>query len=121
MWKPALQIVALILLWFAGDAIVRFTGLRLPGSIVGLALLLLLFASGLLPLTALRDGAHWLLARMLVLFVPALLAVLDYPQFLGLLGLKLLAVILIGTAVVMTLTALVACLMQRLLRDRPAA
>lgn len=105
-----LQIGMLILLWWAGDVLVRATGLPFPGSIVGFALLLALLASGMLPAARIAPGADWLLARMLVLFVPAALAILDYPQLLGLAGLKVLFVIIVGSAVVMAVTARVVCL-----------
>jgi holin-like protein len=113
-----LQVGLLVALWFAGDALVRIAGLPVPAGIAGLAILVLLLASGWLPLAYIRDGANWLLSRMLVLFVPALLAVLDYPQFIGITGLKLLAVIIVGTAVVMGTTATVVCLVQRRLAPR---
>ena len=104
------QIGILIALWWVGDALVRAAGLPFPGSIAGFALLLLLLATGLLPERWIAPGADWLLARMLVLFVPAVLAILDYPEFLGLPGLKVLAVIVFGSAIVMAVTARVVCL-----------
>jgi holin-like protein len=51
---------------------------------------------------------------MLLFFVPAVLAVMDHREFLGLLGLKILSVILLGTVVVMSVTALVVDLGYRL-------
>ena len=51
--------------------------------------------------------AEWLLADMLLFFVPAALAVLNHPEFLGLTGLKILFVILASTVAVMVTTALV--------------
>lgn len=105
-----LQIGVLLLLWWAGDLLMRVTGLPFPGSIAGFAILLLLLASGLLPVARIEAGADWLLDRMLVLFVPAALAILDYPQFLGLQGLKVMGLIVAGSAVVMAVTARVVCL-----------
>jgi holin-like protein len=115
--RSLLQIGALVVLWFAGDLLVRATGLPFPASVAGFTLLLLLLAAGVLPLPLIRSGADWLLARMLVLFVPALLAVLEYPQFIGLTGLKILAVIVASTAMVMAVTASVVCVVQRQSRD----
>jgi holin-like protein len=112
--RSLLQIGALIVIWFAGDVLVRATGLPFPASVAGFAMLLLLLGTGVLPLPLIRSGADWLLARMLVLFVPALLAVLEYPQFIGLTGLKILLVIVASTAMVMAVTASVVCLVQRL-------
>ena len=115
--RSLLQIGALVILWFAGDLVVGATGLPFPASVAGFALLLVLLATGVLPLPLIRSGADWLLARMLVLFVPALLAVLEYPQFIGLTGLKILLVIVASTAMVMAVTASVVCLVQRQPRD----
>ncbi|MNL56483.1 holin-like protein [compost metagenome] len=53
-----------------------------------------------------QRGASWLLGEMLLFFVPAVMSLLDHREFLGLLGLKLLVVILLGTALVMAGTAL---------------
>lgn len=105
-----LQIGLLILLWMAGDLLVRATGLPFPGSIAGFALLWLLLASRALPERCIASGADWLLARMLVLFVPAVLAILEHPQFLGWTGLKVLVVIIAGSAIVMAVTARAVCL-----------
>lgn len=113
-----LQIGILLLLWWVGDLLVRATGLPFPGSIAGFAILLLLLATGLLPVARIAPGADWLLSRMLVLFVPAALAILDYPQLLGLAGLKVMLVIVAGSAIVMAVTARVVCLaIARLARD----
>ena len=43
---------------------------------------------------------------MLLFFVPAVLAVTQHGEFIGLLGLKVLVVILAGTVTVMAVTAL---------------
>jgi len=100
------QIALLGAIWLIGEAVVRATGLPLPGGIVGLALLLGLLATRRISLLSLRRGANWFLAEMLLFFVPAVLAVLNYPQLLGLLGLKILIVILGGTVAVMGVTAM---------------
>ncbi|WP_118138431.1 CidA/LrgA family protein [Oceanicella sp. SM1341] len=101
-----LQVGILIAFWAAGEALVRLTGLPLPGSIVALAAVLVLLARRRLCVSSVRRGANWLLAEMLLFFVPAVLAVLEHREFLGLLGLKVLAVILVGTLSVMAVTAL---------------
>ena len=116
---PALQIVLVLALWLAGEAIVRLLALPVPGGIVGLALLLLLLASHLLPVARVRRGAQWLLADMLLFFVPAVLAVLDHRELFGLTGLKVLVIILASTAFVMAVTGFVVdrCLAWSLRHD----
>lgn len=92
--------------WLAGEALVRLSGLPLPGGIVGLALALGLFFTHRLDTRAMRRGAQWLLAEMLLFFVPAVLVVLDHRELFGVTGLKILFVILASTLAVMVVTAL---------------
>jgi holin-like protein len=101
-----LQVGLIVLMWLAGEWLARKTGLPVPGSVIGLFGLLGLLATGTIHLSSMRRGATFLLADMLLFFVPAVLAVLDHSEFLGLVGLKILAVILVGTVTVMSVTAL---------------
>lgn len=100
------QVALIVLLWLAGEAVSRSTGLPIPGSVLGLFALLYLLITGMIRLSTMRRGANVLLADMLLFFVPAVLAVLDHSEFLGLVGLKVLAVIFAGTLMVMCMTAL---------------
>ena len=102
-----LQVGSILAFWLIGEGLSRWTHLPIPGGVIGLMIVLALLASHRLSHASLRRGANWLLADMLLFFVPATMAVLDHREFLGLLGLKILSVILVGTLVVMSVTALV--------------
>ena len=104
---PMLQLGLMVGFWLAGEGLVRLLSLPVPGGLVGLAAVLLLLVTRSLSATGLRRGAQWLLADMLLFFVPAVLAVLDHREFLGLMGLKILCVIVLSTALVMVVTATV--------------
>ena len=101
-----LQICLLVLFSLLGQALAQLLGLPVPGGVVGMALVLLLLATRRLRVRNVHRGASWLLGEMLLFFVPAVMSLLDHREFLGLLGLKLLAVIVLGTALVMSGTAL---------------
>ncbi|MGJ4998585.1 CidA/LrgA family protein [Bradyrhizobium sp. HKCCYLS3077] len=107
------QIGLLGLFWAAGEALARATGLPLPGGIIGMALALLLFLAGGLKVANMKRGANWMLAEMLLFFVPAVLALLDHRELFGLLGLKIFAVIIVSTTAVMCVTALTVDLCYR--------
>lgn len=92
--------------WLAGEGIARITHLPIPGSVIGLFMLFILLLSGGMNLLTVRRGANWYLAEIVLFFIPPVLAVLDHREFFGLVGLKILAVILFGTIMVMTATAL---------------
>ena len=100
------QIALIAGFWAFGEGIARITHLPVPGSVIGLFLLFILLMTGGMNLLTVRRGAQWYLAEMLLFFIPAVLAVLDHHEFFGLLGLKILAVILLGTVIVMISTAL---------------
>jgi holin-like protein len=102
-----LQVLLLIAFWLVGDALVRRVGLPVPGGVVGMFLLIALLASRSISPRNVGLGAEWFLAEMLLFFIPAVPAVLNHHEFIGWLGLKVLVVILGGTAVVMIVTALV--------------
>jgi holin-like protein len=100
-----LQILLLLGFWLLGELVCRGLRLPVPGAIVGLFLLIALLATGRVSILTVRKGARWFIAEMLLFFVPAVLAVLDHRELLGMLGLKILAVILLGTLTVMVVTA----------------
>ncbi|MGU3400587.1 CidA/LrgA family protein [Brucellaceae bacterium D45D] len=108
-----MQIATLVGFWLMGEVVVRLSGLPLPGGIIGMVLVLLLLLSGRISLFSMKRGAEWFLAEMLLFFVPAVLAVLEHRELIGVLGLKIMAVILVGTLTVMTVTALTVDLCYR--------
>jgi len=101
-----LQTAGLIAIWFACEAFVRALALPVPGGVLGMALLLVALASGRVRLAWFRRGGSGLLDHMLLFFVPATMALLDHRELFSLTGVKVLAVILVGTLLVMTGTAL---------------
>lgn len=108
-----LQIATLFAFWLLGEWFVRLAGLPVPGGIIGLVVVLALLLSGRISLYSMKRGADWFIAEMLLFFIPAVLAVLDHREFIGLLGLKVMTVILVGTLTVMSVTALTVDLFYR--------
>jgi putative effector of murein hydrolase LrgA (UPF0299 family) len=78
-------------------------------------LALILLATGRISLFTLRRGAEWFAGDMMLFFVPAVVSILDQPEFIGRVGLELLAVIVLSMLAVMTVTALT---VERLWRIR---
>jgi holin-like protein len=108
------QVGLLFLVWLASEGFVRATHTPVPSGIVGLLIVYLLLFSRKISLRSLRRGADWYLGEMLLFFIPAVPAVTAHPEFFGLLGLKLLAVIFMGTVAVMNVTALTVDLFFRM-------
>lgn len=103
--QPILQATLVLAAWLAGEALARLFAIPLPGGVLGFAMLLALLLTRRVSASGLKEGADWFLADMLLFFVPAVLAVLDHPEFLGPTGLKLVFVILASTTLVMLVTA----------------
>ncbi len=111
-----LQVARIIVLWWFCDGLVVRLGVGMPGGVLGLLVLLVALFTGLVRPISLARGADWLLSSMLLFFVPALVVVIDMPQLFGLLGLKLLMVVIAGTASVMLVTAATVFCLQRWMR-----
>ncbi|MBF8704592.1 MULTISPECIES: CidA/LrgA family protein [Pseudomonas] len=113
--KPALlkkslrllaELAILCALFLLGGQLASWLGWPIPGGVMGLALLLLLFASGVLKPAMLQLGAGWLMAEMLLFFIPALMSLLDYGALIRDEGWRILLVIAVSTLMVMVVTAL---------------
>ncbi|NDO81760.1 murein hydrolase regulator LrgA [Citrobacter sp. NCU1] len=85
--------------------LVSWLHLPLPANLVGMVLMLALIVCRVIPLKWVRAGAHWLLAEMLLFFVPAVVAVVNYTQLLLVDGWRIFAVIAISTLMVLGTTA----------------
>lgn len=112
--KPALlkktlrllaELAVLLALFLFGSQLAVWLGWPIPGGVMGLGLLLLLFACGMLKPATLQLGAGWLMAEMLLFFIPALMSLLDYGSLVRSEGWRILLVIAVSTLMVMVVTA----------------
>jgi holin-like protein len=103
--RIAVQSAGIAGVWFAADFIVRRFGLPVPGGVVGLvALLALLFCGGVAPRWV-KAGADWLLSDMLLFFIPAAVAAVQYGGLFREDGWRLALVVIAGTLMVMVAVA----------------
>ena len=108
-----LQVGLVLVFWLLGQGLVKLGGLPVPGGVVGMLAVLLLFATRRISILSMRRGAEWFISDMVLFFVPAVLAVLDHRELLGLIGLKVLGVILGSTLAVMGVTGVTVDLCYR--------
>lgn len=92
-------------LFIFAQYLVAWLHLPLPANLVGMVLMLTLIVCRIVPLKWVRAGAHWLLAEMLLFFIPAVVAVVNYTQLLLVDGWRIFAVIAISTLMVLGTTA----------------
>lgn len=105
MLRVVLQVAMLSALWLTMDVARRHFGWSMPAGLTGFALLALGLFSGLIKVQWIKGGTNWLLAEMLLFFVPAMLVVTEYPDLIRHQGLRILAVIVTSTACVLAVTA----------------
>ncbi|WP_420998078.1 CidA/LrgA family protein [Cupriavidus sp. 30B13] len=101
------QVAALCALWLLADWLRARLGIALPAGLLGLVALAALLFTGAVRGGWVRRGADWLLGEMLLFFIPAVLAVVQYPDLVRHQGLRICAVIALSTVAVMLVTALV--------------
>lgn len=106
--KIVLQIFFLYLLSVLGGVIVKALQLPLPGSIIGLLILLALLHMKIVPKQLIAEGAGFLLTILTLLFIPATVGVINYPELLSWYGVSLLIITIISTIFTIGLTAKIA-------------
>lgn len=104
--RVVLQVGLLTGIWFVAEEISSHWLPQLPAGVLGMFLLLCGLLTRILPLSWFKLGARWLLAEMLLFFIPAVIAVVKYPEMLRHQGLAILLVIVVSTLFVMAVTAL---------------
>ena len=99
------ELAVLLAIYLLGCQLASWLDWPIPGGVMGLAVLLLAFALGWVKPATLNMGAGFLLAEMLLFFIPALMSLLDYGGLLRDEGWRILLVIGVSTLVVMLVTA----------------
>lgn len=118
--RLATELAVLLAIYLLGCQMAVWFAWPIPGGVIGMVLLLLAFASGVVKPAALQMGAGLLMAEMLLFFIPALMSLLDYGALLRSDGWRILLVIGISTLMVMLVTAFTVELVVRWRRSREA-
>lgn len=103
--RVAVQSAFLAVVWFVADFAARHLDLPVPGGVIGLAALLALLLTGGIAPRWVKAGADWLLTDMLLFFVPAAVAVVQYGGLFKSEGWRLALVVVCGTLMVMVAVA----------------
>ena len=100
-------IALLLFCQLAGEILHRLTGLPLPGSVIGLLLLLAWLALVPKERPTLKAVTAWLTAHLSIMFVPAAVGLIDEGGPLSRYGVGILAATAVSTLLTMAATALV--------------
>ncbi|PRD16194.1 murein hydrolase regulator LrgA [Pantoea coffeiphila] len=102
-----LQVMLYVGLFVFSQHLVSWLHLPLPANIVGMLLLLAMIMLRILPIGWVKAGSNWLLAEMLLFFIPAVVAVVNYSELLRVEGWRILLVITLSTLLVLAATSIV--------------
>ena len=100
-------IALLLVCQLAGEAVHRLTGLPLPGSVIGMVLLLAWLAFVPRERLTLTQVTGWLTAHLSIMFVPAAVGVMEEGAILSRYGLGILVAVVVSTLLTLAVTALV--------------
>ena len=95
--KVILQVAGLYIFYYIGSTIQEWLGLPVPGSILGLLLLLTLLMTGALPVAWIDHGAGFMLAYLPLFFVPVTVGIIEYPILLSGTGILMILMTITGT------------------------
>ncbi|SDC35935.1 holin-like protein [Pelagirhabdus alkalitolerans] len=102
-----LQVALIHVFLYAAIGIELIIPVPLPTTIIGLFLLFFSLLFGWIKLEWVEEGGRWLLAELLLFFIPSAVGIIDYEEVFGLQGLGAIVVILLSTAVVLATMGLI--------------
>ncbi len=102
--KYVKQLMIILLVAFAGEAVHALVPLPIPASIYGLVLMLALLMSGALKLEQVGETADFLVSIMPVMFIPAAVGLLDAWPVLRPVLMPVIVIMCLTTVIVMAVT-----------------
>lgn len=108
MIKGTVQVAALMAFTLLMNKLAGLLHLPIPGSILGIIVLFILLETRIVRLEWIDIGASWLLAELLLFFIPAAVGVMKYIPMLESDGVRILIVVIFSTFIVMASSGLLA-------------
>lgn len=118
--KGILQVAALLAFSMVMNQLASWIHLPVPGSILGILVIFILLETHMIRIEWIDIGAKWLLAELLLFFVPAAVGIMKYIPMLQSDGLRIAIVVLISTFIVMASTGLMATRISKKKENRAA-
>lgn len=97
--RGAAQMLFFVAIYEAMTLLSSALSLHMPGSVLGLALVFILLRTGVIKLGWIELGAGWLLAEMLLFFIPPAAGLIQFGSLLAGSGLQILLVILVSSVI----------------------
>jgi holin-like protein len=111
------QVFLIHAFFLMGEGFVHLSGLPIPGNLAGLGFLFAALSLGWIKMSWVEEGARWLLAELLLFFIPSAVGIVQYPQVMSIHGWPVWLTIAVGTVFVMACTGLLADRLYRRNRE----
>lgn len=95
------------------NVLVRWLHLPVPGSIIGIAIVFILLQTKVIKLEWVELGANWLLAELLLFFIPSAVGIMNYIPMLEHDGVRIVVIVIFSTILVMVSSGLLAGTMAK--------
>jgi len=108
-----IQILVIQLFVFMGAGVKAILPVPIPASMIGLVLLLLALFTKVVKIEWVEKGGNWLLAELLLFFIPSAVGIVNYEEILSWKGFETVLLIGVSTFIVMAATACTADYIQK--------
>ncbi|GGM35689.1 holin-like protein CidA [Paraliobacillus quinghaiensis] len=111
-----IQIIFIHVFLLLAIGIKSLFSIPLPASMIGLVLLFLALYFKIIKLEWVEQGANWLMAELLLFFIPSAVGIVNYNEIASWQGVEVILIIGVSTFIVMSLTAVIADGFEKLKR-----
>jgi len=115
--KAILQVAVLFGVTMLGNGVTQVLNLKVPGSIIGILLVIVLLWTNLIRLEWIESGANILIAELMLFFIPSAVGVVQYKQVMVADGMRFELVILLSTLTVMVCTGFLSEMVNKIGRE----
>ncbi|MCH2005219.1 CidA/LrgA family protein [Acinetobacter ursingii] len=103
--KVIIQIGLLLIFWWIGSLLQQALNLPVSAGVIGLFLVLIGLVSGVFKLQWIKTGSDFMLAELVLFFIPCVVGLINYKSLFIAEGWQLITAIVLGTMCVMVFTA----------------
>ncbi|ENV77049.1 CidA/LrgA family protein [Acinetobacter ursingii] len=103
--KVIIQIGLLLIFWWIGSLLQQTLNLPVSAGVIGLFLVLIGLVSGVFKLQWIKTGSDFMLAELVLFFIPCVVGLINYKSLFIAEGWQLITAIVLGTLCVMVFTA----------------
>ncbi|WP_112181938.1 CidA/LrgA family protein [Paraliobacillus zengyii] len=106
--KILIQIIFIHVFLLLAIGLKHLLSIPIPASMIGLVLLFLALFFKIIKLEWVEQGANWLMAELLLFFIPSAVGIVNYDEIASWQGVEIVLIIGLSTFIVMALTAFIA-------------